>query len=362
MLNVFLAAALALHPTPQATDVSSSIASPPTPEQVLAIPDRLREEFRTKVLRRTHSPMERLQGLVDFLIDEDGFALQYKADATLTISESYQTRQANCLTFTMLAVALAREAGMDAYAQQLRRVFAWAVVDGVVIQAMHANLVVPIGSDKYILDIATDTPTLTRIDQRISDEHLLALYYGNRAMELLTEGQPAAARVWLDTALRHEPGDASLWSNSGLLYQRAGKPRLAEEMYRRAIRMDPELTSALTNLIALYREQGNDRKADALQLRAQRALREDPYYQYALGQQQEQSGDFAQAVDLYRRAISLHQEEHRFHYALARAYYRLGKLERADDQLQIARALSRGNNQLRYQAKLDALRRIASNR
>lgn len=359
MLAMFLAASLALQPSPHPVKTPQSITPPPSPEQVLAIPDGLREALQNEVLRHAHTPMEKLRNLLDYLIDQQGFALHYQPNATLTIAETYRERVANCLTFTMLAVVLAREVGLEAYAQQLTRVFTWTVQNGVVTQVMHANVVVSIDTRKFVIDIANDTPVLARVDQPINDEHLLALYYGNRAMEFFADGDFATARLWLDTALRHEQNDATLWNNSGLLYQRAGKSRLAEELYLRAIRLNPNLTSALSNLIALYREQGRHDQTVHWQRIANRALRRDPYYQYARGQQQEQLGNYAQAADFFERAISLHDEEHRFHFALARTYFRLGELEHAGDELRRARELSQGSDRQRYDAKLDALRRIS---
>src|SRR5690606_41861547 len=38
----------------------------------------------------------------------------------------------------------------------------------------------------------------------MGDAHLLALFYGNRAMELLLEDRLAEARLWLDAAFRQE--------------------------------------------------------------------------------------------------------------------------------------------------------------
>ena len=57
-------------------------------------------------------------------------------------------------------------------------------------------------------------------------------------------------------------------------------------------------------------------------------------------------------------AIALDRDEQLFHFGLARAYLRLGQFHLADSELVRAHDLSSGGEQARYQAKLDALRRM----
>lgn len=360
MFGLMLATALTLQPIAHPgvhAEQAASMVPPPLPEQVLAIPDGLRSEFRRKVLD-TKSPEQRLYKMVDFMLKPDGLGLKYKPDATNTVAESYSSRQVNCMAFTMMAVALAREAGLPAYAQQIDRIMAWNLTGDVVTQSLHANAVVTVGTRKYMLDIAVGDLAAPVVDYRIDDEHLLALFYGNRAMELLTAGHLPEAMTWQEEALRHDQHDATLLNNAGVLRQRLGDTSDAEKLYLKAVEMSPNLTSTLANLVALYRQRGDIRQAYFWQHQANNVLRRDPYYQFAQGRRDEDAGDYQSAIGYYRRAISLYKREHVFHFSLARAYYRVGRLRDADSELGIAQQMSNGADRMRYQAKRDALHRM----
>lgn len=358
MLNLLFAAAVALQSANQ-VNVDPEQFTPPPPEQVLAIPDGLRTEFQHKVLG-TKSPELRLYKLVDFMLKPDGLGLQYEADATHSVAESYLTRKVNCMGFTIMAVALAREAGLPAYAQQIDRIMAWNMTGNVVMQNLHANAAVFVGKRKYMLDIAAGDVAQPVVDSLIDDQHLLGLFYGNRAMELLAAGHPSQAMAWQEEALRHNPQDAAQWSNAGVLRQRLGYPAEAERMYLKAVNRSPRLTSALSNLIALYQGQQKYDQAAYWQRRSERVLGKDPYYQFAQGRRDQIEGDNEGAVGYYRRAISLRKKEPVFHFSLASAYFQEGRLREADTELNMAKKLSNGADQLLYQQKIDALRRIFS--
>lgn len=358
MFGVILAAALTVLPSPgQSSALPLAGSVPPAPEQVMSLPDELRESFRRQVLKNTHSPNQQLEKLVKFMFDKEGLGLEYQADATNTIAETYRTRKANCLAFTMLTVVLAREAGLDVYAQQIDRVLAWDRMGGVVLQNMHANAGVTINGTQYVVDVASSVIKTASVRHRIDDGQLLALYYNNRAMELMVAGRYADAGKWLDVALSHSPGEAAFWNNAGVLDLRQGNAGNAESLFLKALEKDPRLTSAVSNLIVLYRIKGDADRAAQWQKRADRIMRKDPFYQFSLAQQKEEAGDFSEAVRLYRRAIALNRDEDAFHFGLARTYFRMGQRHLADVELERAYELSAGQDRSRYASKLDALRR-----
>jgi Flp pilus assembly protein TadD len=369
MLDMLLAAGLALQTAPAtkasvpaipaAVAAPAVVETPPSPDQIMAIPAELRAAFQRQVLDVTNAPEQRLRRMVAFMFDKDGLDLQYKADATHTVAESYRTRQVNCLSFTLMALALAREAGLKAQGQQIDRVLAWNLTNDVVMQSLHANAVVTIGGRDFMVDIASSRLYAAVMDYKVDDQQMFASFYGNRAMELMATGRAAYAKPWLDRAMKLSPQDATLWNNAGVLSQRLGDVAGAETWFLRAARQDPRLTSVYYNLVALYHGRGDSTRAAFWQERADKILRHDPYYQFSLGERNVQAGDYSGAVRYYRRAISLDGREQLFHFGLARAYARLGKMDAAEAELGTAYRLSGASDKQRFQAKLDALRGMA---
>ncbi len=365
--NALLAASL-IFQSAMAQAAIVQVTPPPPPSEVMSIPDDLRNEFRTSVLNVTYAPEQRLRRIVDFMLNEDGLNLQYSADTTNTVAESYRTRQVNCLSFTLMAVALAREAGFKAQGQQINRVMTSNLVGDVVMQSMHANAVVTLRDRNlmvkdqrdFVLDIASNE--LSSQDflihkYKVDDQHLVASFYDNRAMELMAQGHLSEAQDWMGMALKLSSQDAMFWNNAGVLSQRRGDMSAAESWFLRSVRQNPNLMSVLNNLVILYRDMGKPAQQAYWQRRAHTVLLKDPYYQFALAQQQELSRNVSGSVSLYRRAIRLKADEPLFHFGLARAYLQLGQSRLAGSELALARD-SGDVDRSRYQAKVDALKRM----
>lgn len=356
MLNWLLATALAMQAN--AFPPPPTVEPPPPPEQILVVPDELRAMLQRQVVEPSgNSRRRRLDMLLDFMFDPNGLGMQYQYDASSTVAESFRTRKANCLAFTLLTVALAREAGLSAYGQEIDRVLSWQLTGNVVMQNTHTNAGVMIGGERLVVDVASDELLAITPPRRIEDRRLLALFYNNNAMQLMVDGHPQQARTWLDAAMRQD-ADPMLWNNAGVLSLRSGDATGAERLFLQALKRNPRHNASLFNLVALYQRTGNTAQAARWQKRADRELRRDPVQQFTWGLQSEQAGNYAEAARHFRQAIALDRDEQLFHFGLARAYLRLGQLRLADNELVRAHDLSNGSEQARYQAKLDALRRM----
>lgn len=358
MYQVMLAVALMMNVLPQALPPGEASA-PPAPESVMRIPDDLRRVFREKVLDTTKFPEERLGKLIKFVFDEDGLGMVYRSDSTHTVAESFHERQVNCLSSTLLIVALAREAGLKAQGQQVESVQVWGTKNEIVFQTRHANAIIEVTANRrFIVDIDASDRLAKDVVHPVSDEQLLAYFYGNRAMELMASGDLENAAKWSDTALQLSRNDASLWNNAGVLSLRAGDNEAAEVKFLRAFSLDSRQISVISNLIALYQRLGEPRRAAHWQAVSLRILKRAPYYQFQIGLQKEAAGDLSAAIRYFQSAIRLYGEEHRFHFALARTYFNLGKLESAERELEVARDLSDASMRSRYQQKLAMLKRM----
>jgi tetratricopeptide (TPR) repeat protein len=362
MNGVLLALALAVQPIlPPPVNVPLPVnvaaAQPPQPRQLMEIPDELRSAFHREVLDATPFPEARLQRLVAFVFGRRGLGVKYRPDATQTVAESFASRNVNCLSSTLLILALSREAGLHADAQQVDQIFTWGATGETVIQSKHVNAIVQVADKRsFIVDVDASDVLVRDAPQPISDEHLFALFYGNRAMELMLGNRLEEASAWTSAALSHSPDDAGLWSNAGVIRLRMGDVASAERYFLKAISLNRKEMSALSNIVALYSRRGDAERANYWQEYANKILRKNPYYQFSLGQQYEQGGRYKDALRKYRLASGMNRADHRFHFGMARAYFYLGEYRKSERALIRARVLADGSDMGRYDRKLAALR------
>ncbi|HDS1828797.1 TPA: UDP-N-acetylglucosamine-peptide N-acetylglucosaminyltransferase [Stenotrophomonas maltophilia] len=359
-----LAAPSAIALNPAATEAPAVVASTaaatiPTPQQVFAIPPAMRDMLRTQVINRSYSREQRLQALVEMIFDRHGLDLQYDADATLTVSEIWQQRRANCLAFTLMFVALAREAGIQARVQEVGQVVSWYQdqAQGLVYSVGHVNAGVGFAGRFATVDLDRNVLYDRRGPLPISQARALAHFYNNRGAERMASGDLVGARTFFNAALAQDNSFAATWNNLGVLENRTGDTAAARRALETALRLDGRQDAALTNASALYRKLGMVVQAQALEQRLQSVQREDPFAQYMLGAEAERAGQLDQAIRYYRQAVRLYDTAHQFHFGLARAYFLAGQLKRADRELLRAQELGGAPQQARYQAKLDSLAR-----
>ena len=367
MLSWLFAAALALQapatsvvePVQATTPIPVPVVADPVPQdQVMALPAELKARVHAMLLAGDPSQTRRFQRLINFVIDDkDGLGMTYDESATYTVAQAYALRKANCLTFTLLVVALAKEAGLDAYPQEIGETLSWREVEGTIYRENHINAGVHIGGHRYTVDPAADLVFLPRPPVRVSHERLLAHYYNNVAVDRLQEGRMDAALKDMGVALALDPRYATLWSNAGVIALHNGDAATAERNYNVALALDPADASALFNMVQLLHVRGDRREVEFRQ-RLSRVEQRDPLQQFLQALDYERAGNFPRAIASTRRAIQLKPDEHRFYAALARLYQRVGDFTRARSALASAQALSDGKTQAMYRAERDRLRKL----
>ncbi|WP_294989408.1 transglutaminase domain-containing protein [uncultured Stenotrophomonas sp.] len=360
-LSLALPAIAQAHAGDAAVPVAGDAATSgiPTPEQVLAIPAGMRAMLQKQVIERSSSREQRLQALVEMIFDRHGLDLQYDANATYTVEQVWQQRRANCLAFTLMFVALAREAGIQARVQEVGQVVSWYQDqdNGVVYSVGHVNAGVEISGRYATVDLDRNVLYDRHGPQPVNRARALAHFYNNRGAERMAEGDLPGARAFFDASVAQDRAFSSVWNNLGVLDSREGDIDAAKRALDRALQLDGRQDAALTNASALYRRLGLDAQANALDRRLQSVQREDPFAQYMLGTQAERAGRLQDAIRYYRQAVRLYDSAHQFHFGLARVYFLAGQLKRADRELTRAQLLGGAPEQARYQAKLDSLAR-----
>ena len=224
-----------------------------------AAPLAITPEMRTWVDRRVPrqgSPEARWQRLGNVLTHSMTF---FETPLrTVTAAEAFERRRVNCVAFAHLAVALAREADLDA--------FFVLVDDGVRLRkrgdlrVVEKHLAAAFGNGRRVsvLDLGGWRVAGGQA-HRVSDRTARAIFYSNQGAERLLAGAPEEASAWLRAAVHLDPGLAQAWVNLGVAERRAGRRHLAALAYQQALTLEPKLEPARDNL-AVLRGMGRPRR------------------------------------------------------------------------------------------------------
>jgi len=336
---------------------SAPVAAVPSIEEAMALPEELRAEVRRRVLEPGGTTSQKVDRLADYVFGSDGLALVYDNGVTRTVAETWRDRRANCLSFSMLFIALAREVGLEARMQEVGDILVWYQGQRGVYASNHVNIAVRTDSRWKEVDLATSLVVLSDGPRGVDERRVMAHFYNNRGAEAMVMGDTATAEASLQAALDQDPGFASTWTNYGVLLLRRGDAASAERAYLEALRLDAKHSPTLSNLVSLYRLQGERRLQSRYQRKLDEVRRADPFHHFMLALRCEGDGDYECAISRYQRAISLRGWEHQFHFGLSRAYFLSGKLAAAQREMERAYALAGGDTERGiYLDKLEALR------
>lgn len=292
-----------------------------------------------------------LQGIL-----EDGLQLRYDNFRTYTAQEAFYSREGNCMSFTNLFVALAREVGVNARYQEVEIPPSWASEDETWLYNLHINALVKLAHGEQVVDFNLGDYDRDYQRRTLSDEEALARYHNNMGVHWMREQQPQRAFLHLRAALKLRPRTAHVWANLGTLYRREGDLEAAEAAYLAAIDIGDE-AAAHSNLARLYRQLGEAQLSAWHRDRVQLFRRKNPYYLFHLAEQAYAAADYAGARRLLSGAIRQHREEHEFHRLLGLTHLRMGNVAAARKHFQQALAYAGDRDQLRYRHKLELLAR-----
>src|SRR5690606_37625787 len=121
----------------QASAQAPSAAHADEVAAAMTLPDGLRQALDARRADRALPMREQVQGLLDYMIADDGLALRYQEQPTLGIADSYAQRRVNCLSFTLLFVAMARASGMRARVQASDDALAMEVLGDTIHRTSH---------------------------------------------------------------------------------------------------------------------------------------------------------------------------------------------------------------------------------
>lgn len=290
----------------------------------LHITPRLREFIHSRA-QSGDPPRTRMLSLANAVFDPDGVNLVYDDAATHTAAQTFESGLGNCMGFSNLLVAAAREAGLNTHFELVSNFQNWEQQGDLLLRTQHVRVVSLIHQQKMVFDFfprPVDPGSWSRV---LSDTDARAHHFNNLAAIEMQEGDNARAYGYLQKALGTSPGIGFVWSNLGALLSRQGLNEEAEAAYGEAMRLEPELLTAVSNLQRLYERTGRAEEAAALSGQVRRYRERNPYFHFWLAEQAYEEGRYAEAVTHYREAIKRKKNERDFYVGLSRSYYKLGK-------------------------------------
>lgn len=326
--------------------------------ETLVIPyeltDEMREWARRTVPRNTDFE-RRLPLLVEGLLGEEGLNLEYQAKHTGTAEEVFETRRANCLAFTSLFVAMAREVGVPAFFLDVQELERFEKEGDLVVVSGHVSAGYGIGRTLQVLDFSPGPPRsgYQRRVFPISDLRAIALFHSNRGAEALRAGDEEEALRWLRTAVAVDPEAPGPWINYGVALRRSGQDGEAEAAYRKALELDSGAVSAYQNLASLLRYKGRQQEAEELMALTLRVGTRNPYNYLALGDLSLSHGRFEEARRFYKRALRLYRDNAEPYAAMGIVSLVAGDRSEANKWLRKATAIDQENGRVKQlQARL----------
>lgn len=298
------------------------------PVDVLALDDDMKA-FVAEIVDRSTTRRTILVSLLDRMLNSGPHVLHYNNLKTYTAQETFHAREGNCLSFTNLFVALAREAGLKVYFQEMRVPDNWERQGETFMYNRHVNARVNLdGHGTYVVDF-----NLTRVrndfqQQRITDKAALSQYYNNMGVYWMMAERYDLSYLHLQKAISLSDEEAYFWTNLGALYNRVGDDPRSEAAWLHALEIKTDL-SAASNLARYYRRVGNTELEDYFQDQVRRFRQRNPYYLYEIAEAAYYAGEYQESISVLGKAIRMRGNEEQFYRLLGLNYVKTGDTGRA---------------------------------
>jgi len=280
--------------------------------------------FLGEHVNRDHGYYLKLHELIYAIISEGSFGLEYD-ETTRTAEGTFHARQGNCLSFTNMFVAMAREVGIDATFQEIEISPNWSQEGDKYVLSRHVNIFIDLGAGySREVDFNIDDFRGGFERHRISDRRALAHFYSNIGAEYLQKNEPLDALRYFRKALDTDSEFAPAWSNLGALYSHQGHFNYAEAAYVRALRINPQELVAISNLGQLYEYTGEEDLADWYNEQGERHRNRNPYYRYDLARDAFAATDYEAAIKHLKYSVRKEKHEDTFYFLLGLSYLQLG--------------------------------------
>jgi Flp pilus assembly protein TadD len=332
-------------------------------QEIFAINSEMKLFVQEQLLPE-RSIKKRTVKLIHHIFDKESIDLTYRDSANLTAIQAYSSQQANCLSLTIMAYAIAKEANLLVKFQDVETPEYWTRSGKYNLMAGHVNLVVaqPLEANKYVFmgdrSYTIDfNPFMIRKSfpkKTITLDTVMAMFYNNKGAEKLVNKEYNHAYAYFKKASQLSPDFSPSWANLGILYRIKGQLALAEESYRYAISINNKNFTAMKNLSLLLNARGHYKEANEIIVFLHNKRMSNPYYHALLADEAFYVGNTALAINEYRKAIKLDRSNHEFYFGLAKVYYTANESKKAIKAIKKAIRFNKARKvESQYIAKLD---------
>ena len=152
-----LVALLLLLPLPAVADESAVPEGvvyelPENPDELLRVDDEMRAFFEPRI-PHTHSVERRIDAIVEAVLGENGLHFRYEANGLYDVRETFRRRAGNCVSYSMLIVAVAREFRIPAEFNEVNVRPRWNRAGKLVLRTGHINVRVPESGGDFEIDL-----------------------------------------------------------------------------------------------------------------------------------------------------------------------------------------------------------------
>ena len=337
-----------------------------TEQEIFQLDDDMRVMVQAKLVNNL-SAQEKARILLEHLFNEENIALRYEGNANVTAIGAYHSKTANCMSLTIMAYALAEEAGMNVSFQEVDVPEYWVRNGQYSMLTGHVNLLVREADDFNRRVVWGEKRTQIDFDPFVARKRfpshvikkntLIAMFYNNKGADALVNKNYPLAYQYLKKATLTDNSFAASWGNLGILYKLSGHYDKAEKAYIHAINLKQDSLSSLGNLALLLKKQGRLNEALPIEDYIHKIRVNNPYYHALLANEAFYRQSYQLAIQHYKKAIQLNDEQHEFYFGLAKVYYKQNKLRLSKKAMKKAIVLTRARNtKKQYIAKLNFLK------
>jgi len=316
-------------------------------------------EFVDRYVNRSHGHTARLRRLLYAIMGEGTFDLVYD-DITRTAIGTFEHQQGNCLSFTNMFVAMARNVGLDASFQEVLIPPDWSIEGQSFIFSQHINVHVDLGSGylggDQIIDFNMYDFRDTYDREVVSDSRARAHYFNNIGVEKMLAGDTVLSFANFRQSIREDETFTPAWANLGILNRREGYENLAEFAYLKALNIDPVNLVAMSNLASLYEQQGKSELAEQYRNRVKSHRMRNPYYRYMQARTLFEEGDYDGSIEHLEYAIRKKNDDDQFYSLLSLDYLMKGNREEARKWMKQAEEIAeKESDKQRYHNKFEMM-------